>query len=179
MPVIQNVLAWPGAGTPDVLRDGTEVRVRPVRPGDEDGVRTLLEGMSTCTLHLRFLGLPHLARTARALVHVAPGDVALVVEADGRIVAHAACLRAGAETAEVAFLVADAWQGRGLGGLLLDRLSAHARSRGITTLIADVLPANRPMLAVFERSGLDCRVRSHDDAVRVQMTALRRLPLAA
>ncbi len=61
--------------------------------------------------------------------------------------------RAGATTAEAAVAVADAWQGRGLGGVLLDRLAERAREVGVTEFNASLLATNRAMLALFGRLG--------------------------
>lgn len=59
----------------------------------------------------------------------------------------------GADAAEVAVAVVDAWQGRGLGGILLDRLADRAREVGVTTFTASLLASNRAMLALFGRLG--------------------------
>ena len=81
---------------------------------------------------------------------------------------------AGAE-AEVAFVVADPWQGRGLAPLLLDRLADRARSRGIERFVAETLSDNRAMLAVFRASGLaETSSLIDPGVVRVEMSLLSR-----
>ena len=102
----------------------------------------------------------------------------------GQIVAHAASFRIDARRAEVAFLVTDDWQGRGLGSLLLSRL-AEPPTSGVTTLVAEVLPHNRAMITVFERSGYPVEVRSDAHGVEVEIdlapgasAGSRRLPAA-
>lgn len=182
MGVNQNVLEWPGPAIRTALRDGTPVRVRPARAADEAAARTFLDGVSADALHSRFFGMPQLDRVARSLVAGEPGDWALVAEADGEpgVVAHAACLQLAPGTAEVAFLVADAWQGRGLGTVMLGRLVELARRRSITSLRAEVLPSNWQMLSLFHRSGLVSRVTRRGDVATVHMTAARHsLALAA
>jgi GNAT superfamily N-acetyltransferase len=55
------------------------------------------------------------------------------------------------DSAEVAFAVADAWQGRGVGTILVERLREDARAAGITRFVAEVLPGNAPGLALAAR----------------------------
>jgi GNAT superfamily N-acetyltransferase len=57
--------------------------------------------------------------------------------------------------AEVAFVVRDDWQGRGVGTLLMKRMSEIAQARGLVGFSADVLASNKSMLMVFQRSGLE------------------------
>ena len=92
-----------------------------------------------------------------------------------KIVAHAASFRLGTSRAEVAFLVTDEWQGRGLGSLLCARLARAAELNGVTTLVADVLPRNRAMLAVFERSGYPVEVRWDAHGVEVEIDVTPRV----
>jgi acyl-CoA synthetase (NDP forming) len=63
----------------------------------------------------------------------------------------------GSDEAEVAFVVRDDHQGRGLSTILFEHLAAYARTKGIVRFIAEVLPDNRKMLAVFQRVGFDVR----------------------
>src|SRR5437016_9334639 len=69
--------------------------------------------------------------------------------------------------AEVAFVVEDAHQGRGLGPVMLEHLAAAARGRGVTTFEADVLPDNRRMLRVFLDAGYRAERQFDGDAVHV------------
>jgi RimJ/RimL family protein N-acetyltransferase len=85
-------------------------------------------------------------------VHVAFGALE---RSTGRPIGVARYARDGASaaTAELAVAVADAWQGRGVGRLMVDRLTAHARAAGIATLRASVLAGNRPALALMRGLG--------------------------
>ena len=76
------------------------------------------------------------------------------------IVAHAAYMRETPGRAEVAFVVADEWQGRGIATVLLAHLSELASAEGIATFTAVVLPDNRRMIQVFRDSGFAVEVRS-------------------
>ncbi|WP_406567744.1 bifunctional acetate--CoA ligase family protein/GNAT family N-acetyltransferase [Actinoallomurus soli] len=74
-----------------------------------------------------------------------------------------------ADTAEVAFLVEDAQQGRGLGTVLLEHIAAAARERGIRRFIADVLPENRRMTTVFRAAGYEAQQRFEDGVIRLTL----------
>ena len=83
-----------------------------------------------------------------------PGRVAYIAETGGVLVAVGRYDRCG-DMAEVAFTVADAHQGRGLGTVLLVVLARHAAGQGIRSFFADVLVENRQMLQVFRDAGFE------------------------
>jgi RimJ/RimL family protein N-acetyltransferase len=70
----------------------------------------------------------------------------------------------GTDEAEVAFLIEDAHQGRGLGSVLLEHLAAAARERGIQRFVAEVLSQNSRMVRVFLDAGYQA-TRSYEDGV--------------
>ena len=84
------------------------------------------------------------------------------------IVAHGAYIRIDAGRAEVAFVVADAWQGRGIATIMLAHLAAAAEQHGIATFTAEVMPANHRMVQVFRDSGFPVAVRSKDGAIEIE-----------
>ena len=146
-----------------MLRDGSTVHVRPVRPDDAESIRAFLETLSPESIAFRFFGMPNLDWVTSWSVHVDYADrVALVAEI-GRpatIIAHAAYVRVDAARAEVAFMVADAWQGQGISTILLAHLAAVADRHGIAAFIAEVLPLNHRMIEVFRESGFPVEMRS-------------------
>jgi len=77
--------------------------------------------------------------------------------------------RTAPHEAEVAFNIADAHQGRGLGSVLLEHIAAAARERGVERFTADVLPQNGRMLAVFREAGYDVSQRVDDGVVSVSV----------
>ena len=166
-----------------VLRDGTTLHVRPLLPSDEGALRAFLESLSPSSRAFRFLSLGvDLRRAARESVDVDGADrVALVaLGADGRIVAHGMYVRVDAESAEVAFAVADPWQGHGLGTVLLGLLADTARQAGIPRFTALVRADNRRMVEVFRESGFPASVRARAGAIEVEIpTALSDEALAA
>lgn len=157
-----------------VLRDGSTVHVRPVRADDEDAIRAFLERVSPDSIAFRFFGTPSLGWITRWSLDVDYADrFALVAESgDPRsIIAHAAYVREDAQRAEVAFLVADAWQGRGISTILLAHLAGLAEQHGISTFTAQVLPANHHMIEVFRESGFRVEMRSTPDAIEIEFPA--------
>ncbi|HTX32724.1 MAG TPA: GNAT family N-acetyltransferase, partial [Solirubrobacteraceae bacterium] len=155
-----------------VLRDGSTVHVRPVREGDDPGMRQFLSSVSPESTAFRFFGIPDLNWVLRWSLDVDYADRFAVVAESGdprQIVAHAAYVREGPEAAEVAFLVADAWQGQGISTVLLAHIAEVAQRHGITTFTAEVLPANHRMIEVFRESGFPVELRSSPDEIHVEM----------
>ncbi len=154
-----------------VLRDGSTVHVRPVRLEDRDAMRAFLESLSPESIAFRFFGTPNLAWVTKWSVDVDYATrFALVAEAGSprTILAHAAYIRGEANTAEVAFMVADPWQGLGISTILLAQLAEMANRHGITTFIAEVLRINHRMIDVFRESGFPVELRSTPDAIMVE-----------
>jgi acetyl coenzyme A synthetase (ADP forming)-like protein len=145
------------AVTDVVVRDGSTVCIRRAGEADIAALRQFLESLSPQSLYYRFHGHPSLTESRiRALAGVdGGGAVTLVAECGGRIVGFASYHRRAATPgrAEVAFAVADAAQGQGIGTRLLEQLARGARAAGIDTFDAYVLGDNRQMLEVFRNSG--------------------------
>ncbi len=139
-----------------ILRDGTTLRLRPPRLEDSAALLEFFAGLSDRSRYLRFHGFPELGS---GLVDpwVEPDWVAtgsLLGMLDDRVVALASYARLREPAmAEVAFAVADDFQGRGIGTRLLEQLAELAGGVGIERFLAVVMPENRPMLGVFEDAG--------------------------
>ena len=168
---------WPAHWEADVvLRDGVPAHLRPIGPSDADALQDFHTGQSERSVYLRFFA-PKARLTPEDLerfTHVDYRDrVALVVVVpdDGReqIIAVGRFDRDGPTTAEVAFTVADAHQGRGLGSVLLEHLAVVARELGIAEFTADVLPQNGAMLAVFRDAGYEVTQSLDEGLVSVRV----------
>lgn len=142
--------------------------------GDEDGLWRFLEGLSPDARWLRFFTAAADLRSAARWAATAPerGGMGLVATAGQpeRIVGHAGFELMRDDAAEIAFEVADVLRGRGLATILMARLAAAARERGIETFVAEVLPENRRMLEVFRESGFPMQVVRGTDDLRVEIT---------
>jgi acyl-CoA synthetase (NDP forming)/GNAT superfamily N-acetyltransferase len=142
-----------------VVADGGTVHLRPMRPSDADAVVAFHAGLSSRTRYLRyFSAYPRIPdRDLYRFTHVDHHDrVALVALLGSEIIAIGRYdLEPGTDVAEVAFVVADAHQGRGVGSVLLEHLAAAARESGIRRFEAVVLAENLPMVRVFRDAGYE------------------------
>jgi acetyl coenzyme A synthetase (ADP forming)-like protein len=159
--------------TDAVLSDGGTIHIRPINPVDGSSLVDFHSRLSMETTYYRFFS-PHPELTPKELdrfTHVDHHDrVALVAQLLGRIVAVGRYDRIDeTNAAEVAFVVADEHQGRGLGTLLLEQLAAAARERGINRFVADTLPDNRRMIGVFRDAGFEVTQRFEEGSIRVEM----------
>lgn len=159
-----------------VLRDGVPAHLRPIGPADAEALQELHTGQSERSVYLRFfapmarLSESDLERFTR-VDHRDRVALVVVVPRDGRdsIIAVGRFDRTGPTTAEVAFMVADAHHGRGLGSVLLEHLAAVARELGIDEFTAEVLPQNGAMLAVFREAGYEVSQEFDDGLVAVRV----------
>ncbi|RLK22733.1 acetyltransferase (GNAT) family protein [Micromonospora sp. M71_S20] len=156
-----------------VLPDGAEAAVRPATVDDLLGVVELHEGCSARSRYRRYLGgaaVPPPARLRR-LLEPARGVTLLATAGDAGatepVVAMANLLAEGDE-AEVALLVRDDWQRRGLGSALLRRLVRHAEQAGYAALVLHVHAENAPMLRTVRRLGR--RTPTERDGALVTLT---------
>jgi acetyl coenzyme A synthetase (ADP forming)-like protein len=156
-----------------VLRDGTTLRLRPLRSTDGRALQDFLAQLSPDSVYFRFFNPRPDPEVVRRLL-TADGDTefALIAECGGAIVALAQYARFAQDRsrAEAAFLVADAMQGRGVGTRLLEQLAEHARPRGIETFHAWVMGANHRMLQVFVDSGFSVRSKSERGTIEVVLS---------
>jgi GNAT superfamily N-acetyltransferase len=157
-PVAFSVAHYPAEVDCELMStDGAPVHLRPIRPDDGDGLREFHQSLSARSVYRRFFFVhPVLSsREVERFTHIDCVDrLALVVEEDSRLVAVGRYERLpGTSDAEVAFVVTDAWQHRGIGALLLEHLALAALATGITAFVAQTLAENRDMLNVFGHSG--------------------------
>jgi acetyl coenzyme A synthetase (ADP forming)-like protein len=155
-----------------LLRDGSTVRVRPVRRDDDDAIRTFLTHISPESIAFRFFGIPSPEWVVRWSVDVDYTERFALVAERGEaheIIAHAAYVQIGEARAEVAFLVADAWQAHGITTILLAHLAERAQAQHIATFTAEVMPSNYRMIEVFRESGFPVTMRSSPDAIHIEM----------
>jgi len=157
---IVNAHSWPGCvQLRAALRDGTPVCIRAVRPDDKERLRLAFDRLSPGTVFRRFFyrkGAPT-SEELRMLTELDFRDhVSLAVTVDDesgeRLIAVSRFVRVApdAERAELGVTVADEYQHRGAGTLLLRQLIALARRSGVRKLVADVLDENREMLEILQ-----------------------------
>lgn len=168
----------PALETDVALRDGSTVHVRPTRTGDEAAILAFLRGLSEESRYFRFFsGAPNLKDAAdRAAVSNLDDRCNLIalVGAGPTIVAQAGYVRNDADRAEVAFAVADTFQGRGISTILLGQLAEIAQAAGIATFDASVLSENHRMIGVFRESGFAVSTHAQAGVIDLEFpTSLR------
>ncbi len=146
-----------------LLRDGQSVFLRAASREDVPAVESLMRSVSRETLAMRFMGA--VAQVSRSVIEIMctgePADrlslLAIVgQEPDIRVVGIGNYISLGVGgKAEVAFLVQDEFQGRGISTLLLERLAGIAAGHGFIGFEAEVLYENQPMMNVFRDSGFE------------------------
>ncbi|WP_395695302.1 GNAT family N-acetyltransferase [Nocardioides sp.] len=139
-----------------LLRDGRTAHIRPIRPEDRDVFVDFYSRVSDQSKYYRFFSpMPTLSdRDLDRFTHVDHVDrVALVLTLQGEIIAVGRYDVIKPGDAEVAFLVEDQHQGRGIGQLLLEHLAQAGRERGVDRFIAEVLPDNTRMIQTFRDAG--------------------------
>jgi acyl-CoA hydrolase/RimJ/RimL family protein N-acetyltransferase len=160
-------LAWEQVRYPEelekyqTLKDGTEIFFRPVKPNDEPALAEMLYSLSEESVHTRYMThtktFPHKDvqkitnidyRRDIAIVAVVPGVAGQDIVGIAQYF-----LDPKTQVAEVAFIVHDEWQQKGMGTVLLRYLTGIAVDRGVRRFYATVLPENKPMLSIFYNSG--------------------------
>ncbi|EFQ84197.1 putative bacteriochlorophyll 4-vinyl reductase [Aeromicrobium marinum DSM 15272] len=148
-----------------LLRDGRVAQLRPIVPADADDFVAFYDRVSAESKYFRFFA-PYPTLTNRDVKRFTEVDhdrrVAFVVTLHGQIIAVGRYDAVSDEEAEIAFLVEDAHQGRGIGQLLLEHLAQAGRERGLQRFHADVLPSNVRMLQVFREMGYTLRAELAD-----------------
>ncbi|MCX5371486.1 GNAT family N-acetyltransferase [Streptomyces sp. NBC_00015] len=163
-----------------VLRDGGTARIRPITVDDAERLVSFYEQVSDESKYYRFFApYPRLSdKDVHRFTHhdfvdrvglaaTVGGEFIATVRYD-RIGADGMAASAPADEAEVAFLVQDAHQGRGVASALLEHIAAVARERGIRRFAAEVLPANNKMIKVFTDAGYTQKRSFEDGVVRLE-----------
>jgi acetyltransferase len=154
-----------------VLREGTRVAIRPIRPEDVELETRFFEGLSEQSRYQRFMQqLPHLPPKMLArFTHIDyDRELALVALHGGEFIAVGRYApNPDGKTAEFALVVADDWQGKGLGRILLKKLREQARKTGYCALFGNILAANHAMLDLALQLGFELQSREGADVTVV------------
>lgn len=159
------------------FKDGAEIRFRAIRPSDEEEMRRLFYRFSEEAVYFRYftpvLAMPH--AKMQKYVNVDYNRYMSIVALEGpagkgRIIAEARYVKLHERPyADVAFVVDEAYQRRGIASYLLQMLVRVAKEQGLKGFTASVLGSNRAMLKVFEKSGLKMDARSEEGIISITL----------
>ncbi len=159
-----------------LLKDGLGVLIRPAKPEDKPLIKEFMKRVSRESLMMRFMAA--VSEVPDSVIdNMCEGDfktagclVAVINEGGkDRIVGIGNYVGTGnGKSAEVAFLIEDAFQGKGISTILLERLAGLAAANGYIEFEAEVLPDNQPMINVFNSSGFKNHRVWHSDTVHVE-----------
>ncbi|MFZ5450789.1 MAG: GNAT family N-acetyltransferase [Thermodesulfobacteriota bacterium] len=159
-----------------LLRDGTPILLRPMKPEDEPLVLDFLHKCSDETIYFRYFRLIK-KWTHEMLIRFTQNDydrelglmaVAQPPSPEVMLGVSRLVMDPDRKTGEFAVIVGDPWQGKGLGPKLLEQLIAVARDQGLEILYGDVLVQNKPMLEMAKKAGFELK-RAAEDVVRLEM----------
>jgi RimJ/RimL family protein N-acetyltransferase len=162
------------------LRNGTQVKVRAIRPDDKQRLVTAFKNLDPGSIYTRFFHHKKMLteeelksateldfESAVALVvTIGEGDMETIIGAGRYVVIDEA---RPSRAAEVAFTVEEDYHRQGMARILVQHLASIAREKGLERFVAEVLPENRGMLTVFSKSGLPMKTEHGGDAVHVTL----------
>jgi ribosomal protein S18 acetylase RimI-like enzyme len=172
-----------GTLAPSPIRPTASLRSGRVRSGayairaatadDAALIRDFVCGLSVRTQYFRFFTA--VSPPSRGLLLALTGgtggtDILLVTDETGAVIGHGMAVDAeadGRRHADIGLVIADGWQGQGLGTQLLTLAAERAAARGIRALLLEVLPENRRMLGIIERRWPDARRKRLPDAISI------------
>jgi acetyltransferase len=166
------------------LPDGTRVRVRPIAPEDKPLLVDGLRRLSAQSAFRRFMS-PKVSFSQAELRYLTEVDqhdhIALVAVAAGepsRLIAVARCVRVTPDTADIAVVVGDPWQGMGLGRRLADEVARRARAVGVERIAGTMLADNRAAFRIMRGFGWPFEQDEMSGGVREVVAVLKPAPAA-
>ncbi|MEP0847458.1 MAG: GNAT family N-acetyltransferase [Phycisphaerae bacterium] len=159
------------------LKDGTAVWVRAIKPTDEKLLQEMFYRLSRETIHSRFFSaqkyMPHNALQRFCTIDYERDMTLVALVYQGEIERAVGWAQYSVDPnthfAEAAFVVDDAWQGRGVGTLLMRRLTEVAEARGVDGFTAVVLAGNTRMMRVFEKCGYPIETLDKGESIHLRI----------
>ncbi|WP_137936641.1 bifunctional acetate--CoA ligase family protein/GNAT family N-acetyltransferase [Chitinivorax sp. B] len=161
-------------------RDGTLIHIRTMRPEDAEMQQVFVRNLSEESRYNRFMNtmkqLPDSLLIRLTQLDYAR-EIALIayVEQDGaemQIGVARFAANPDGESCEFALVVADAWQGKGVGSLLMTQLFDAARDKGLKIMVGEIFAANSNMLKLMDKLGFEIRPHREDSTLRLAIKFL-------
>lgn len=150
------------------MRDGSSAEVRVLRPGDSTALESFVDGLSEDSIYYRFLTLGISKATLVSELSPRPGCLSLIAVVNERIVGLSSYCRSGTETAEVGLLIADDFQGKGLGTGLTERIARAANEDGVSMFEAVIDWNNTRMIELVRNLGFPTSERVEPELIRIR-----------
>ena len=150
------------------LRDGSIARLKPAQLEDNGLIDEFVKSLSEDTILFRFLDLP-LDRNV-LLTELVPNATNYVLMAirDEKVIGHAAYYRSGRGTAEVGIVIRDAFQDKGLGTIMLEKIASAANMDGISVFETIISHDNLRMIKMVEEMGFPISIKREPDLIRIR-----------
>jgi acyl-CoA hydrolase/RimJ/RimL family protein N-acetyltransferase len=159
----------------ETLEDGTQIFFRPIKPSDEHNLSDMLYSLSGTSIRRRYFTrtktFPH--RDVQQLTNIDyENELAIVgivpsVSGEKIVAISQYFLDPKSMAAEVALVVLDEWQQRGMGTFLLEYLTQIAKTRGVRRFFAKVLPENKAMLSIYQNCGYKIHIEYDGDVYNI------------
>lgn len=148
------------------------VPIRRARAADREAIRTFFTGLTAQTRHLRFFAALTITPAMLRILSGGDNSDAVVAIGPGDIIGHGIAADrvgpSGAAITEIGVVVADAWQGRGIGSALVRALVSAAQARGAESVAMEVLPSNRRVLAMIASHWPAASIDRSEDSVIIR-----------
>ena len=172
----------------ETVKNGLEVKIRSIRTDDKKRVYEAFRNLESESIYTRFFQLKKdltekelktatevdFENVVALVVTIGEGENEVIV-GGGRYVCYDAA--PGSRVAEVAFLVEEDYHGQGIASRLVRHLSRIATEKGVYRFVAEVLPENKAMLAVFSRCGFPAKSHLEDGVMHVTISLTENVDL--
>jgi RimJ/RimL family protein N-acetyltransferase len=165
----------------ETLKKGALVKIRSIRPEDKEKISEAFKNLESESIYTRFFqqkkslsekelkGATEVdfENVVALVVTIGEGDNEIVIGGGRYVILDGSV---AAPSAEVAFTVEEDYHGQGIAGRLLQHLGRIGREKGVHDFVAEVLPENKAMLAVFSRSGFPMKKKHEEGVVHVTLS---------
>jgi len=151
-----------------VLMDGSIVGLRRAQPKDDAIIEEFLNNLSEESVEFRFFDSVLDRSVLLKQLVPAPNNYVLIAIKDGRVIGHVAYYKAGGDNAEIGIIVTDAFQRKGLGTMMLERIARIANEDGISVFETIISKENTKMIRMVRDMGFPTAIKMETDMIRIR-----------